>query len=140
MIKNSLGQGSFGAALASSLNIGSAIHDTIKGTSTAPIGDLGLNAVVMQDDIAKLNDNIKQARDGCYKIHNTLMRKQLSVNHDKCKYLIVGPKKFRERTLSDLERDPLNMGGLTINHAEKGKEKYLGDWINELGCKQSIED
>ena len=75
----------------------------------------------MQDDIAKLNDNINQARDGCYKIHNTLMRKQLSVNHDKCKYLIVGPKKFREITLSDLERDPLNMGGLTISHAEKGK-------------------
>ena len=66
------------------------------------------------------------------------MRKQLSVNHDKCKYLIVGPKKFREKTLSDLERDPLNMGGLTINHAEKGKEKYLGDWINELGVSRAL--
>ena len=30
------------------------------------------------------------------------------------------------------------MGGVIINHA--GNEKYLGDWVNELGCKQSIED
>ena len=30
------------------------------------------------------------------------------------------------------------MGGIKINHA--GTEKYLGDWVNELGCKQSIDD
>jgi hypothetical protein len=30
------------------------------------------------------------------------------------------------------------MGGLVIKHA--GSEKYLGDWVNELGCKQSIDD
>ena len=93
--------------------------------------NLPLNAVVMQDDIAKMNDNLKQASDGCDKIRNTLMRKQLSVNHDKCKYMIVGPKKFTENTLKELERDTLNMGGVIINHA--GKEKYLGDWVNELG-------
>ena len=95
LVKNSVGQGSFGAALASSLNIGSAIKDTFRGTSTASIGTLGLNTVVMQDDIAKLNNNISQARIGCDKIFNTLMIKQLSVNHTKCKYLIVGPKRYR---------------------------------------------
>jgi hypothetical protein len=138
LVKNSLGQGSFGAALASSINIGCAIQDTFHETSSTNIGTLSLNAVVMQDDIAKMNDNLKQARVGCNKIHNTLMRKQLSVNHDKCKYLIVGPKKFRENTLKELEKEPMTMGGLVIKHA--GSEKYLGDWVNELGCKQSIED
>ena len=34
------------------------------------------------------------------------MRKQLSVNHDKCKYMIMGPKKFREDTLAEI-RDKL---------------------------------
>ena len=75
----------------------------------------------MQDDIAKLNDNIGQARDGCNKIHNTLMRKQLSVNHDKCKYFIVGPKKFREDTLKELETQPMGMGGVVIKHAANEK-------------------
>ena len=92
LIKNSLGQGSFGAALASSINIGGAIQDTFRETSLTTIGTLPINAVVMQDDIAKMNDNLSQARVGCNKIHNTLIRKQLSVNHTKCKYLIVGPK------------------------------------------------
>ena len=109
LIKNSLGQGSFGAALASSINIGCAIQDTFHETSSTNIGTLPINAVVMQDDISKMNDNLKQARAGCSKIHNNLMRKQLSVNHDKCKYLIVGPKKFREKTLKDLEKEPMKM-------------------------------
>ena len=138
LIKNSLGQGSFGAALASSLNIGCAIQDTFGETSSTYIGTLPLNAVVMQDDIAKLNDNLGQARDGCKKIYNTLMRKQLSVNHDKCKYLIVGPKKFRQDTLKEMETQPMYMGGIVIKHA--ANEKYLGDWVNELGCKESIDD
>ena len=37
VVKNSVGQGSFGAALASSLNIGSAIQDTFKWTKSASI-------------------------------------------------------------------------------------------------------
>ena len=45
------------AALTSSLNIGSAIKDTFKESSTASIGTLPLNAVVMQDD--KLNNNLQ---------------------------------------------------------------------------------
>jgi hypothetical protein len=32
----------------------------------------------------------------------------------------------------------MTMGGLVIKHA--GSEKYLGDWVNELGCKHSIDD
>ena len=67
-----------------------------------------------------------------------LMRKQLSVNHDKCKYMIMGTKKFREETLNELEREPMTMGGVVIDHAVS--EKYLGDWVNELGCRQSITD
>ena len=46
------------------------------------------------------------------------MRKQLAVNHDKFKYLITGTKKFRESTLRELEREPMIMGGLVIEHAK----------------------
>jgi hypothetical protein len=41
----------------------------------------------------------------------------------------VGPKKFRENTLNELEKEPMIMGGLVIKHA--GSEIYLGDWVNE---------
>ena len=60
------------------------------------------------------------------------------MNHDKCKYLVIGTKKFREETLKELEKEPMRMGGVVINHAVS--KKYLGDWVNELGCKQNIAD
>ena len=72
----------------------------------------------MQDDIAKLNDNLRQARVGCEKIFYNLTRKQLSVNH---KFLIVGTKKYREATLKELEKDLMKMGGLTVEHAVNEK-------------------
>ena len=95
LVKNSLGQGSFGAALASSINIGCAIQDTFHETSSTNIGTLSLNTVVMQDDIAKMNDNLKQARVGCNKIHKTVMRKQFSVNNDKVPN--SGTKEFQRK-------------------------------------------
>ena len=32
----------------------------------------------------------------------------------------------------------MNMRGVVIEHSEK--EKYLGDWIHEKGCKASISE
>ena len=56
----------------------------------------------------------------------------------KCKYLIIGSKKQRKQALNELEKDPMRMGGLKIDLAVS--EKYLGDFVSELGCKRSIDD
>ena len=37
-----------------------------------------------------------------------------------------------------LEKDPMKIGGLTIEYAVN--EKCLGDYVSELGCRQSIDD
>ena len=54
-VKNSLGQGTFGAALAlvSTLNIGCAIEDTFIGRPSTSIGFVNLNSLVLQDDVNK---------------------------------------------------------------------------------------
>ena len=135
-VTDSLGQGSFGAALVSSLNIGCAIEDTFKGKNSTRLGVMGLNSLILQDDISKMNDRVEDARMGCELIDETLKRKQLSVNYDKSKFLVLGSKKFRKETLDELEQKPLKMGGVTIKHSEK--EKYLGDYIHENGCVESI--
>ena len=135
-IFDSIGQGSVGAALVSALNIGVAIKETFTDQYTANIGQLSLNTLIFQDDISKMNDNIEQARDGCHKIDRTLKSKLLSANYDKSKFLIIGKEKFRKNTLKTLEKDPLQMGGVKIEHSEQ--EQYLGDWIHEKGCKESI--
>ena len=51
---NGTGQGSFVAALASSINIGSAAYDITKGEVEANIGNMPLHSLIFQDDIAKM--------------------------------------------------------------------------------------
>ena len=66
----------------------------------------------------------------------TLKIKQLSVNYDKSKYLILGSRKYRKETMETLKKNPMMLRSEVIGNAVK--EKYLGDWIHELGCRESI--
>ena len=58
--------------------------------------------------------------DDTVKIHRlpTLKRKQLSVNYDKSKYIILGSNKFRKDTMEEMEKDPMKMGNVIINKSE----------------------
>ena len=136
IVKNSIGQGGMAAALASSLNIGCAIEETFKSNHSSSIGEVRLNSLILQDDISRVNDTLKDARKGCKMLDNTLKRKLLSVNYDKSKFLVIGSKKYRNKILQDIDKAPMKMGGVVIDHSEK--EKYLGDIIHEKGCRESI--
>ena len=107
-----LGQGSAGASLVSSLNIGCAVDKTFKYSYTAKVGHQRLNSLILQDDISKMNDEVKQARDGCTKIDDMLKKKLLSVNYDKSKYLLIGSNRFRKSVKKKLQKDPMTMGGV----------------------------
>ena len=135
-IKDSVGQGSFGAALVSSLNIGSSVSDLYKEESTANIGLLELIALILQDDISKMCDTIDQARKGTDKLDKLLKEKLLSINYDKSKYLIFGKGKAKERMRKELKKWPMKMGEEIILNSVL--EKYLGDIIHEKGCEESI--
>ena len=53
--------------------------------------EVGTTLVHLTDyllDIAKMNDSLDGAREGCTLIENTLKRKQLSVNYDKSKFIL----------------------------------------------------
>ena len=75
------------------------------------MGIMPLNSLIMQDNISKMNDKLEDARSGCDKIDDTLKRKQLSVNYDKSKYLLIGSHKFRNDMLKTLKANPMNRGG-----------------------------
>ena len=138
IVKDSIGQGSGGASLVSSLNLGCAIEDSFKNTPSTTIGNLNLNALCFQDDISKMNDNLEDARKGCKLIDRTLSKKLLSINYDKSKYLIIGGAAYRRQTLAKTAKIPMKMGNKIIEHSEK--EKYLGDVIHEKGCAVSISE
>ena len=65
LVKNSIGQGMFRAALASSLNIGCALNKTFRCTPSTLLGLMPLNSLIMQDDISKMNDRLEDAKSGC---------------------------------------------------------------------------
>ena len=76
-IINDIGHGSFVTALASSLNIGSAVDEITKGIVTARIGEMKLNSLIFQDDIAKMNFKLEDARKGAEDLGRMLESKQI---------------------------------------------------------------
>ena len=135
-IKDSVGQGSFAAALVSSLNIGSAIADKFQGESSANIGSLELLCLILQDDIMKMSNTLEQARNGSEKIDELLKQKLLSLNYDKSKYILLGNGKAKNRMRKELMKQPMKMGEEILGNSVM--EKYLGDIIHEKGCGESI--
>ena len=61
---NGIGQGSFAAALAFLINIGSAVYDITTGKVSANIVNMPLNCLIFQDDIAKINRTLEDAMKG----------------------------------------------------------------------------
>ena len=136
VIKDSVGQGSSGAALVSALNIGCAVEDAFKNQTSTTIGEVELNSEVFQDDIANLNDNTSKQRQACENIHTELSKKGLSINYNKSKFVVIGNKKQRNEILKEASENPIKMGDSYISNSEQ--EQYLGDMINQEGCAASI--
>ena len=106
-----IGQGSFAAALASSLNIGCGVEKITRGICSANIGELELNSLIFQDDIAKMNRTIEDARKGAKDVGRLLESKQLRANTQKSCFVVIGQRKSRTEILKDAEINPVRMGG-----------------------------
>ena len=138
VIKDSVGQGSSGAAIVSSLNIGCAVEDAFKEQTSTTIGEVEINSEVFQDDIANLNDDTSKQRQACKNIYTELTKKGLSINYNKSKFVVIGNKKQREQILKETSENPIKMGDSCILNSEQ--EQYLGDLINQGGCAASISE
>ena len=138
VIKDSIGQGTGGAALVSSLNIGCGMDDAFKNKTSTNIGDVKINSPTFMDDISNMCDNLNKAREASGAIHGALGPKGLSINHSKSKFLIIGDKnkKNRQKILDEAKENPIRLGDAIIENSSE--EKYLGDMIDENGCAASI--
>ena len=54
------------------------------------------------------------------------------------KYVLIGNARFRKSIRKKTEKDPIKMGGVTIEQSVK--EKYLGDIIHQNGCQESVKE
>ena len=94
-IMNGIGQGSFAAALASSINIGKVVDEITKAEVTAKTGNMELNSLNFQDNIAKMNFTLEDARKGAREVGRMLEWKQLHANTSKSKYVIMVPIAYK---------------------------------------------
>ena len=131
-----MGGGGFGAALASSLNIGTAIYDATKDETLTELGHMPLNCLIFQDDIAWLNTTLDQARRGAAIIGETLAKKKLKSNHGKSRYVLLGSEEFKAKTRKEAKEAPVMMGSHIME--ESPEEKYLGDMVNTDQLAASI--
>ena len=114
MIFDSIGQESFGAALASSLNIGTAIYDATYGETLTEHGHMPLNCLIFQDDIARLNTTLDQARKGAKLVGETLAQNRLKSNYGRSKYVLLESAEFKEKAKTEAEQSPVMMGSHII--------------------------
>ena len=90
---NGKGQGSFAAALVSSLTIGCGVEKITKGICSANIGEVKLNSLIFQDDIAKMNRTMEDARKGAKDVGQLLESKQLCANTQKSRCVVIVQQK-----------------------------------------------
>ena len=126
---NGIGQGSFAPALASSLNRGCAVDGITQGICSANIGEVELNSLICQNNIAKMIRTIEDARKGAKDVVRLLESKQLRANTAKSRFMVIGSPQSRTKILKEAADNPIMMGDMIIENS-KSKE-YLGDQIYE---------
>ena len=101
-------------AQASTLNIGCAVDGITRGIVSANIGELELNSLIFQDDIAKMNRTLEDARKGAKDNGRMLESKQLRANTSKSKFVVIGTPESWTEILKEAEANPIRMGDTII--------------------------
>ena len=73
-----------------------------------------LNSLIFQDNIAKMNFTLEDARKGAKDVGRMLESKHLCANMSKSKFVIMAPPKSRTELLKEAEANPIKMGETII--------------------------
>ena len=92
-----IGQGSAGGALASQANIDHGLDRYFLGSGDEMhYGNVRLQPLAFQDDIARMARNVNEAVVGNIKMESMMKEKQLEVHPDKTGYIVLGSRTFKE--------------------------------------------
>ena len=132
-----LGQGSFGASLASQINLDKGITKMFESsTDQAMYGKCKLLPQMYQDDIFSLTNSINASRASKFKVDKVMKTKQLCLNPDKTCYIMFGKTKQLEEARKLLEKEPMMCGSFVVK--EKECDKYLGEIFHSESLDRSV--
>ena len=88
-----------------------------------------MNSLIFQDNIAKMNRTLEDARKGAKDVGRMLESKQFRANTSKSKFVVIGTPESRTEILKEAEANSIKQGETIIDNSKS--EKYLGDQIHE---------
>ena len=137
IIKDSTGQGTNWAPLSCSLSMGQSFKaaDDRMGNKFK-MGDIEIDPLMFVDDALRLAGDAKAARQGGEVITEALDELGLQAHPDKSALLIVGTKKYKDKVMAELEKDPVKVQDFELKASDC--ETYLGVEISSKGVKDSI--
>ena len=99
-------------------------------------GNVRLQPLAFQDDIARMARNVNEAVVGNIKMDSMMKEKQLEVHPDKTGYIVLGSRTFKESVERASSETPIMFGNIVTQ--SKTMDKYLGDMIHMDGLSASI--
>ena len=133
-----VGQGTVGGALTSQVNIDQGVSRYFSlSKDEVNYGTIRLQPLILQDDVARLVEDIKSANAGNQKLSFVMKEKQLKVHHDKTGFIVIGNKEYQKKIAREVLETPIMFGNIVTKM--KVSDKYLGDIIHSEGLDASVE-
>ena len=106
-------------------------------SSEISYGDVRLQPLIFQDDLARMSSSVAAAQEGNDKIEHITNLKQLNINVEKSSYILFGNINAVKKMREIIKLSPLSLNNEVIK--EKNSEKYLGDFIHNNGVTESTQ-
>ena len=91
-----MGQGTLEGALVSAVNLDSGVNDFFCNSEyEVNYGDVALQPILFQDDVARLSTNLEAVQMGNNKMESLAETKLLNFNLDKSCFVVIGNEKSR---------------------------------------------
>ena len=132
-----LGQGTLEGAIVSAVNLDNGVKDFFSDSEyEVSYGELQLQPVLYQDDVARLSLDIESTQMGNDKMETMAETKLLNFNMEKSCYIVFGSKTSRNTIKEEVAANPVKLCGADMVQEEQAK--YLGDQLCGLGLAESV--
>ena len=126
-----------GGGLISSLSLDISVATFFeKSEHEVSYGEIKMNPIIYQDDLARVASSVTSAQVGIDKIEACMETKMLDLHEEKSCFIVFGKGKPLEKLNNELKETPLTLYGQKM--IQKKKEKYLGDFLHGGGLAASV--
>ena len=107
-----VGQGTLEGAIVSAVSLDNGVDDFFADSEyEVRYGDVSLQPIVYQDDVARLSTDIESVQMGNMRMEAMAETKLLDFNLDKSCFVVIGKKKKQIEILEEVQNNPIMLCG-----------------------------